>query len=548
MPHAASITPPSAPVLAAPPAPSGAQGKTASSAMKFVELFREQAGTPHPSVSPAAQATPKSSEELSAETPGAKPQVAPAAKDTGQPETEPGRTEPKEPASPGAPLASSKPVGSLAASPNQLHPAVNGANANGAKPSKTLPEAAAIPSAPAESTTKSKKTGPTFALTSLSPQHKTNQDNQAGGQSPETKSPSSAGQPALPIVPVVAPAAKPTTALAQEQAAAAPGKYQWIRSVNNPSSTVAGETPLQSATPASHVPPAQAEEAQQSIESQLAPTATPSASKNTIDPAKGSAPLSAGASAEADSSKDLPGSFSPALHSSLVPHAAHTADQGTGAIAAFASAAAPVQATTSSPALLAAVTGTTPIATAPSPAPGAASSPALSPYDRIDQGGVPLVLHSGLQHVAVGVRDPELGWVEIETQNIAGHVDATLVTASGQTHASLAAQLPAMAQYLEQSDIRLGTLAVHHQTLGAMENSGSGNGAGYGSGDGSGNRPNHGSGYESGSSESSTQNFNHAGPGDSAQYNGVSPGFYAGPISNDEAPAFRPVSYISVRV
>ncbi|MFZ0663273.1 MAG: hypothetical protein WAM66_11320 [Acidobacteriaceae bacterium] len=170
-------------------------------------------------------------------------------------------------------------------------------------------------------------------------------------------------------------------------------------------------------------------------------------------------------------------------------------------------------------------------------------SPNLSnlpnPYDRIDQGSALVVLHSGAQHMAVGVHDPDLGWVEIQTQNTAGHLDALLVTASGQTHASLAAQLPAMAQYLEQRDVRVGTLIVHHETSGGGFTGGSG--ANYGSGNSGANAQHSGSG-------------NPGGENGSSRYTGISParlragpGIEAGIRVGDEGPTLRPLSYISVR-
>ena len=82
--------------------------------------------------------------------------------------------------------------------------------------------------------------------------------------------------------------------------------------------------------------------------------------------------------------------------------------------------------------------------------------------------------------MSVGVHDPNLGWVEIQTQNSGGHVDAMLVASSGQTHDSLAAQLPALAQFLEQRDVRVGTLAVQHPTQTASAGSGHGGGASSG--------------------------------------------------------------------
>lgn len=113
-----------------------------------------------------------------------------------------------------------------------------------------------------------------------------------------------------------------------------------------------------------------------------------------------------------------------------------------------------------------------------------------SPYARMDQGVAPVVLHSGAQQVAVGMHDSSLGWVEIRAQNVSGHVDATLVAPSGQTQASLASQLPAMAQFVVQQDVRLGTLAVHQQVSGSA-GGGFGGGMGHGGGAGqSGANPN----------------------------------------------------------
>jgi Flagellar hook-length control protein FliK len=174
------------------------------------------------------------------------------------------------------------------------------------------------------------------------------------------------------------------------------------------------------------------------------------------------------------------------------------------------------------------------------PAAGAAPAPAASPYDRIDQGDSPVVLHTDAQHVAVGIRDPQLGWVEIKTQNTAGHVDATLVASSSQTHDALAAQLPAMAQYLEQRDVRVGTLAVHHPIL--QSNTGGGQSGGFSSGAGSGG--------------GGAQHFNQSGSGhqDAAErFPGVSSGLLHSPSSSravsveDSGSSLRPVSYISVR-
>jgi hypothetical protein len=154
-------------------------------------------------------------------------------------------------------------------------------------------------------------------------------------------------------------------------------------------------------------------------------------------------------------------------------------------------------------------------------------------YDKLDQGIAPVVLHSGAQHVAVGVRDPDLGWVEIKTQSVAGQVDATVVTASSQTHASLAAQLPAMAQYLEQREVRLGTLAVHHEMPG--DNAGTPSG-----------------GNQSSNPDSSRGGAQNSGSGDGNRGRITdrfsSPGSGSFPTKTDEeAGWFQSVSFISVR-
>jgi hypothetical protein len=117
------------------------------------------------------------------------------------------------------------------------------------------------------------------------------------------------------------------------------------------------------------------------------------------------------------------------------------------------------------------------------------SENSVNPYQKLDQ-GVPapsMVLTAGNSRMAVGVHDPALGWVEIKTQSTAGQVAASLVTASSQTHASLAAQLPSLTQFLAERDARVGSLAVEQQLAG------SGDGGRAGSGDGQGSSAHRGS-------------------------------------------------------
>lgn len=169
----------------------------------------------------------------------------------------------------------------------------------------------------------------------------------------------------------------------------------------------------------------------------------------------------------------------------------------------------------------------------------------VSPYDRIDQGAAPVVLHAGAQQVAVGVHDPSLGWVEIKTQSAAGHVDATLVASSGQTHDALAAQLPAISQFLEQRDVRVGTLVVNHQSAGA------GNGTNhFGSGSGGGANAQHaGPGY-SGNGGNGGNSGNSGGERRGSQYNAPVPARHSVPVTGaggESSATARPLSYISVR-
>ncbi len=188
-------------------------------------------------------------------------------------------------------------------------------------------------------------------------------------------------------------------------------------------------------------------------------------------------------------------------------------------------------------------------ANVPSPAVGVLHGTAVggaSPYDRIDQGTAPVVLHAGAQQVAVGIHDPSLGWVEIKTQSAAGHVDATLVASSGQTHDALAAQLPAISQFLEQRDVRVGSLVVNHQSAGT------GNGTnhfGNSSGGGGASAQHAGQGF-GGNAGSGGNGANNGGERRGPQYNAPISARHSGPVTGaggESAPPARPLSYISVR-
>lgn len=166
------------------------------------------------------------------------------------------------------------------------------------------------------------------------------------------------------------------------------------------------------------------------------------------------------------------------------------------------------------------------VGTVPSGAPHAPADFAalpVNPYQKLDQlsAAQPPVVHIGANRVAVGLNDPALGWVEIKTQSAAGQVVASFVTASHQTNEALAAQLPSLAQFLADREVKVGSLTVDQQTAGGRD----GNQAG--------------GGYEQGS------NRGHSGDGAQSGWND-GPQLPVGDPGPDAGVELRPLSYISV--
>jgi hypothetical protein len=94
----------------------------------------------------------------------------------------------------------------------------------------------------------------------------------------------------------------------------------------------------------------------------------------------------------------------------------------------------------------------------------AAAIPDTDTFQRLDAVAAPsTLLHSSPHQIAVGVHDPSLGWLEVQTQSSAGHISATLTAASAEAHASLAAQAPAITQYLADRSVSIHSLNVHAQ-------------------------------------------------------------------------------------
>jgi hypothetical protein len=87
-----------------------------------------------------------------------------------------------------------------------------------------------------------------------------------------------------------------------------------------------------------------------------------------------------------------------------------------------------------------------------------------TPFQRLDSGETPAtLLHSSAHQIAVGVHDPALGWVEVQTQSAAGHISATLTAASTDAHANLTAEMSAITQYLADRNVPLHSLNVDTQ-------------------------------------------------------------------------------------
>lgn len=90
-------------------------------------------------------------------------------------------------------------------------------------------------------------------------------------------------------------------------------------------------------------------------------------------------------------------------------------------------------------------------------------------FNRIDSGAAPQLLSRTPQRLDVGVRDAGLGWVEVRAHAAEGQIAATIST-SPAAHPGVAAQLPAMRDYLASQQVRVDTLSA--QTFEASADSG----------------------------------------------------------------------------
>jgi flagellar hook-length control protein FliK len=78
----------------------------------------------------------------------------------------------------------------------------------------------------------------------------------------------------------------------------------------------------------------------------------------------------------------------------------------------------------------------------------------------MDSASPPRVLESSPQKLAVGIRDAGLGWIEIRTHAIGGHVAATLASGTQEAHTAIAAELPAIRDTLVNQHIALHSLSA----------------------------------------------------------------------------------------
>lgn len=76
------------------------------------------------------------------------------------------------------------------------------------------------------------------------------------------------------------------------------------------------------------------------------------------------------------------------------------------------------------------------------------------------------ILYATPHQLAVGVSDPQLGWLEVRAERSGGQLMAQVAADSASSHAVLAAALPAMTSYLQEQRAGVQSLAVAAQLAG----------------------------------------------------------------------------------
>ncbi|HZU08783.1 MAG TPA: hypothetical protein VFA02_02685 [Pseudacidobacterium sp.] len=98
------------------------------------------------------------------------------------------------------------------------------------------------------------------------------------------------------------------------------------------------------------------------------------------------------------------------------------------------------------------------------PAKNSQDVPQINPFQRMDTGASQATLLRTAPHeIAVGVRDPSLGWIEIQTQAASGHVNASLATSSTEAHTVLTSEVPSLTQFMADRDVPVHSIHVAMQ-------------------------------------------------------------------------------------
>lgn len=93
----------------------------------------------------------------------------------------------------------------------------------------------------------------------------------------------------------------------------------------------------------------------------------------------------------------------------------------------------------------------------------------------LDHGVEPTrLLHVTPNQLAVGVSDPQLGWLEVRAERVGGQLSAQVMANSTDSHAVLAASLPAMVGFLQDQRAGVQHLAVANSLSGNAGQSGQG--------------------------------------------------------------------------
>ena len=92
------------------------------------------------------------------------------------------------------------------------------------------------------------------------------------------------------------------------------------------------------------------------------------------------------------------------------------------------------------------------------------ASDALAALDHV--AAEPSLLRATPNQLAVGVSDPQLGWLEVRADRVGGQVTASITPDSSASHAVLAASMPAMTSFLQEQRAGVQSLALSNPWAG----------------------------------------------------------------------------------